>query len=89
MGCGHRGTQGHAVTYAMIGDPTLEVAKLYNVLPADAGDASEGPTAANNATVRNFEGRGRHNCSRSVGRRSEAEISWRVEDGETLSPRGG
>jgi alkyl hydroperoxide reductase subunit AhpC len=28
------------------------VAKLYNMLPADAGDTSEGRTAANNATVR-------------------------------------
>jgi|HubBroStandDraft_2_1064218.scaffolds.fasta_scaffold315359_2 hypothetical protein len=33
------------------------------------------------------EGRGRHHRSRSVGRRSEAEISWRLEDAETLPPR--
>jgi alkyl hydroperoxide reductase subunit AhpC len=45
-------TQGHAVTYPMIGDPELKVAKLYDMLPADAGDTSEGRTAANNATVR-------------------------------------
>ncbi|BDC49509.1 peroxidase [Bryobacterales bacterium F-183] len=45
-------TQGHKVNYPMIGDPTLEVAKLYNMLPADAGDTSEGRTAATNATVR-------------------------------------
>ena len=45
-------TQGHRVTYPMIGDPALNVAKLYNMLPADAGDTSEGRTAANNATVR-------------------------------------
>ena len=46
-------TQGHAVTYPMIGDPNLEIAKLYGMLPADeSGDAS-GRTAANNATVRN------------------------------------
>jgi alkyl hydroperoxide reductase subunit AhpC len=45
-------TQGYKVTYPMIGDPTLEIAKLYNMLPADAGDTSEGRTAANNATVR-------------------------------------
>ena len=45
-------TQGHSVTYPMIGDPALHVAKLYNMLPADAGDTSEGRTAANNATVR-------------------------------------
>ena len=45
-------TQGHKVNYPMIGDPKLEVAKLYNMLPADAGDTSEGRTAANNAAVR-------------------------------------
>jgi alkyl hydroperoxide reductase subunit AhpC len=45
-------TQGHAVTYPMIGDSELKIAKLYDMLPADAGDTSEGRTAANNATVR-------------------------------------
>ncbi len=45
-------TQGHAVTYPMIGDPELKVAKLYEMLPADAGDSSEGRTPALNATVR-------------------------------------
>lgn len=45
-------TQGHAVNYPLIGDPELKVAKLYDMLPADAGDSSEGRTAANNATVR-------------------------------------
>jgi alkyl hydroperoxide reductase subunit AhpC len=45
-------TQGHRVHYPMIGDPDLKVAKLYNMLPADAGDTSDGRTAANNAAVR-------------------------------------
>lgn len=36
----------------MIGDPQLKVAKLYDMLPNDAGDASEGRTAADNQTVR-------------------------------------
>jgi len=36
----------------MIGDPELKVAKLYGMLPAEAGDTSAGRTAANNATVR-------------------------------------
>jgi len=45
-------TQGHAVTFPMIGDTNLEVAKLYDMLPAEAGDSCEGRTAANNATVR-------------------------------------
>ena len=45
-------TQGHKVNYPMIGDPELKVAKLYDMLPADAGTTSEGRTPANNATVR-------------------------------------
>jgi alkyl hydroperoxide reductase subunit AhpC len=45
-------TQGYAVNYPMIGDPELKVAKLYDMLPADAGDTSQGRTPANNATVR-------------------------------------
>lgn len=45
-------TQGHAVNYPMIGDTTLEVAKLYDMLPAEAGESCEGRTAATNATVR-------------------------------------
>src|SRR5579862_1248673 len=45
-------TQGHAVTYPMIGDPQLKIAKLYDMLPADAGETSEGRTPVNNATVR-------------------------------------
>ena len=45
-------TQGHAVKYPLIGDPELTVAKLYDMLPAEAGDAAEGRTAADNATVR-------------------------------------
>ena len=45
-------TQGHAVNYPMIGDPQLKVAKLYDMLPAEAGDTCEGRTPADNATVR-------------------------------------
>jgi thioredoxin-dependent peroxiredoxin len=45
-------TQGHKVTYPMIGDPQLKVAKLYNMLPAESGDTSEGRTAGDNAAVR-------------------------------------
>ena len=45
-------TQGNAVTYPMIGDTDLAVAKLYNMLPADEPGTSEGRTAVNNATVR-------------------------------------
>lgn len=45
-------TQGHAVNYPLIGDPGLEVAKLYEMLPVDAGETAKGRTAADNATVR-------------------------------------
>ena len=45
-------TQGARPGYPMIGDPELEVAKLYNMLPAEEPGSSEGRTAANNATVR-------------------------------------
>jgi alkyl hydroperoxide reductase subunit AhpC len=36
----------------MIGDPTLAVSKLYDMLPAEAGDSCEGRTPADNQTVR-------------------------------------
>ena len=45
-------TQGHKVTYPVIGDSELKIAKLYGMLPAEAGDTCAGRTAANNATVR-------------------------------------
>jgi thioredoxin-dependent peroxiredoxin len=46
-------TQGSSVNFPMIGDIDLKVAKLYGMLPAGAGETSEGRTAADNATVRN------------------------------------
>src|SRR6266536_980352 len=45
-------SHGHVVSYPMIGDSDLKVAKLYGMLPAEAGDTCDGRTAANNATVR-------------------------------------
>jgi thioredoxin-dependent peroxiredoxin len=45
-------TQGHAVTYPLIGDPELKVASLYDMLPAGVGTTSQGRSAADNATVR-------------------------------------
>ena len=45
-------TQGHAITYPLVGDQELKIAKAYDMLPADAGDSSEGRTPADNATVR-------------------------------------
>ena len=43
---------GSKVNYPIIGDPQLKIAKLYDMLAADAGDSSEGRTPANNAPVR-------------------------------------
>ena len=43
-------TQGAAVNYPMIGDADLKVAKLYDMLPAEATPGKR--TAADNATVR-------------------------------------
>jgi thioredoxin-dependent peroxiredoxin len=45
-------TQGAVVKYPMIGDTDLNVAKLYNMLPADEAGGYDGRTAAGNATVR-------------------------------------
>lgn len=45
-------TQGTAPNYPMIGDTDLTVSKLYNMLPAGAGESSEGRTAVDNMTVR-------------------------------------
>ena len=45
-------SQGHALNYPLIGDPTLEIVKSYDMLPAAAGDTSEGRTPMDNATAR-------------------------------------
>ncbi|HYR90109.1 MAG TPA: peroxiredoxin [Terriglobia bacterium] len=46
-------TQGTGPNYPMIGDPELQVAKLYDMLPAETTGGASGRTAADNATVRN------------------------------------
>ncbi len=43
---------GYAPNYPLVGDSDLTVAKLYGMLPADAGSTSQGRTAATNQTVR-------------------------------------
>ena len=43
---------GHAPNYPMIGDSDLKVAKLFDMLPEDAGSSCSGRTAADNQTVR-------------------------------------
>jgi alkyl hydroperoxide reductase subunit AhpC len=45
-------SQGHAPNFPMIGDTTLEIAKLYGMLPASTEGTCEGRTAMNNQTVR-------------------------------------
>ena len=51
-------TQGHKVNYPMIGDPELKIAKLYDMLPADAGQHVRGP----------YGGHQRHGAHRVRGR---------------------
>ena len=45
-------SQGNAVNYPLVGDPTLAVVKLYDMLPAETGDSCVGRTAMDNATAR-------------------------------------
>jgi thioredoxin-dependent peroxiredoxin len=45
-------TQGAAVTYPLIGDPDLEVAKLYDMIHPNASGSAKERTAADNQTVR-------------------------------------
>ena len=47
-----RSYTGHAVGYPMIGDPDMEVAKLYDMLPAEASGDPANRTPADNQTVR-------------------------------------
>ncbi len=43
---------GTSLDYPLIADNELAIAKLYDMLPAEAGDSAEGRTAADNQTVR-------------------------------------
>jgi thioredoxin-dependent peroxiredoxin len=43
---------GTALNYPLFGDPALRVAKLYEMLPDEAGTSSSGRTPADNQTVR-------------------------------------
>jgi thioredoxin-dependent peroxiredoxin len=45
-------TQGTAVNYPLIGDPELRIAKLYDMLPAEARGEAKSRTPMDNATVR-------------------------------------
>lgn len=45
-------TQGAKINYPMIGDPTLSIAKLYDMLPSEEPGSSDGRTAVTNQTVR-------------------------------------
>jgi len=46
-------TQGVKPNFPMIGDTDLSISKAWGMLPGNAGDTSEGRTAATNQTVRN------------------------------------
>ena len=46
-------TSGYSPSYPLIADDQLKVSKLYGMLPAEAGEQSEGRTAMDNQTVRN------------------------------------
>ena len=46
-------TQGVKPNFPMIGDTDLSISKAWGMLPGDAGNTSEGRTAATNQTVRN------------------------------------
>jgi len=43
---------GASINYPLIGDPNLEIVKLFDMLPAEAGDTCVGRTPADNATAR-------------------------------------
>ena len=43
---------GAPINFPIIADDNLAIAKMYDMLPADAGDSAEGRTAADNMTVR-------------------------------------
>ena len=45
-------SQGHALTYPLIGDTDLTTAKLYDMIHPNASGTASGRTAADNATVR-------------------------------------
>jgi len=45
-------TQGHAPNYPLVGDPELNVAKLYDMIHPNATGAAKDRKAADNATVR-------------------------------------
>ncbi len=45
-------TQGHALTYPLIGDTKMEAAKLFDMIHPNATGSCEGRTAADNSTVR-------------------------------------
>ncbi|HSR50709.1 MAG TPA: peroxiredoxin [Acidobacteriota bacterium] len=45
-------SQGHPLNFPLVGDPELKIVKLYDMLPADAGDKAQGRTPMDNATAR-------------------------------------
>jgi alkyl hydroperoxide reductase subunit AhpC len=70
-------TQGAAPNFPMIGDPTLAVSKLYDMLPADSGTTADGRTAADNQTVRTVYAIG-------PDKRIKASISYPMSTGRNF-----
>ena len=68
---------GSAVNFPVIGDPELKVAKLYDMLPGDAGDSCEGRTPADNAT-------GAHGVCDWAGQEDQADAGVSDDDGAQL-----
>jgi len=48
----YRETQGSKLNYPLIGDPTLAIAKLYDMIHPNASGEAKTRTAMDNATVR-------------------------------------
>lgn len=45
-------SQGNKINYPLIADPELKIVQLFDMLPANSGNTSEGRTAADNSTAR-------------------------------------
>jgi alkyl hydroperoxide reductase subunit AhpC len=70
-------TQATPVTYPLIGDPQLNIAKIYDMLPEGAGDTSEGRTPADNATVRSGFVIG-------TGQKGQSELTYPMTSGRNF-----
>ena len=70
-------TQGHRVEYPMIGDPELKVAKLYDMLTADAGNSFRG-------SDRGYQPDGAHGIRGRAGQKDQVDAELPDEHGTQL-----